>query len=230
LGWAKTIGGMAQTVYRGVERVRSRFILTMAANNLARLPGCWPPDGRRWRQPPTPIASNKPTLNAADQSQGKLFRPADFFSSLLKNRPKAARDNLITLPDYGELHGGCDIATGRLSRMHHSGHEGQMADFNLEALSLKELRQLQKDLAKAIATYQDRQKAEARAKLEAIAKDMGYSLADVVGVELKTTRAAPVAKYRHPENATLTWSGRGRRPQWFADQINAGRDPSALAI
>jgi len=36
-GWAKTIGGMAQTVYRGIERVRSRFILTMAANNLARL-------------------------------------------------------------------------------------------------------------------------------------------------------------------------------------------------
>ena len=37
-GWAKTGGGMAQTVYRGVKRVRSRFILTMAANNLARLP------------------------------------------------------------------------------------------------------------------------------------------------------------------------------------------------
>jgi len=37
-GWAKTVGGMARTVYRGVERVRSRFILIMAANNLARLP------------------------------------------------------------------------------------------------------------------------------------------------------------------------------------------------
>jgi len=37
-GWAKTVGGMARTVCRGVERVRSRFILTMAANNLARLP------------------------------------------------------------------------------------------------------------------------------------------------------------------------------------------------
>ncbi|SNT68694.1 Transposase DDE domain-containing protein [Paracoccus seriniphilus] len=37
-GRAKTVGGMAQAVYRGVERVRSRFILTMAANNLARLP------------------------------------------------------------------------------------------------------------------------------------------------------------------------------------------------
>lgn len=36
--WANTIGGMAQTVYRGIERVMSRFILTMDANNLARLP------------------------------------------------------------------------------------------------------------------------------------------------------------------------------------------------
>jgi transposase len=37
-GWAKTVGGMAQTLYRGVERVRARFTLTMAACNLARLP------------------------------------------------------------------------------------------------------------------------------------------------------------------------------------------------
>lgn len=37
-GWAKTVGGMAQTMYRGLERVQSRFILTMTANNLARLP------------------------------------------------------------------------------------------------------------------------------------------------------------------------------------------------
>ena len=37
-GWAKTVGGMAQTMYRGLDRVRSRFILTMTANNLARLP------------------------------------------------------------------------------------------------------------------------------------------------------------------------------------------------
>ena len=105
-----------------------------------------------------------------------------------------------------------------------------MADFNLEAMSLKELRQLQKDLAKAISTYEDRHKAEARAKLDAIAKEMGYSLAELIGIEVKITRAPAVAKYRHPENAALTWSGCGRRPQWFADHINAGKDPSALAV
>ena len=37
-GWAKTVGGMAQTMYRGIERVRARFTLTMAACNLAPLP------------------------------------------------------------------------------------------------------------------------------------------------------------------------------------------------
>jgi DNA-binding protein H-NS len=104
-----------------------------------------------------------------------------------------------------------------------------MAEFNLEAMSLKELRQLQKDLAKAISTYEDRHKAEARAKLEAIAKEMGYSVAELIGVEVKSTRAPAGTKYRHPENADLTWSGRGRKPQWFADHINAGKDPSDLA-
>ena len=114
--------------------------------------------------------------------------------------------------------------------MHHSGHKGPIADLNLEALSLKELRQLQKDLAKAISTYEDRHKAQARTKLEAIAKEMGYSLAELIGIEVKATRAPALAKYRHPENAALTWSGRGRKPQWFADHINAGKDPSALAV
>jgi transposase len=37
-GWAKTVGGLAQAVHRGLERVSARFTLTMAACNLARLP------------------------------------------------------------------------------------------------------------------------------------------------------------------------------------------------
>ena len=36
-GWAKTVGGMAQTVHRGLDRVRAQFTMTMAACNLARL-------------------------------------------------------------------------------------------------------------------------------------------------------------------------------------------------
>ena len=105
-----------------------------------------------------------------------------------------------------------------------------MAEFDVEALSLKELKSLQKDLAKAISTFEDRQKSDARSKLEIIAKEMGYSLADLIGVEVKTTRAPAVAKYRHPENAALTWSGRGRKPQWFVAALTSGKSADDLAI
>jgi len=37
-GWAKTVGGMSQTVHRGLDRVRAQFTMTIAACNLARLP------------------------------------------------------------------------------------------------------------------------------------------------------------------------------------------------
>ena len=126
--------------------------------------------------------------------------------------------------------GSCDTLTRRLSRIDHSGHEARRTDFNLEALSLKDLRQLQKDLAKAISTYEDRHKTEARAKLDAIAKEMGYSLADMIGTEVKPTRTPAVPKYRHQEKPSLTWSGRGRKPLWFVATLEAGKTPEDLAI
>ena len=105
-----------------------------------------------------------------------------------------------------------------------------MADYDLEALSLSELKKMQKDVAKAISTFEDRQKAEARAKVEALARELGYSLTELVGTATKTTRAPAAAKYRHPENAAITWSGRGRKPQWFVDALAAGMTTGDLAI
>jgi DNA-binding protein H-NS len=89
---------------------------------------------------------------------------------------------------------------------------------------------MQKDVAKAISTFEDQQKAEARAKVEAFARDLGYSLAELVGTETKITRAPIPAKYRHPENPALTWSGRGRRPQWFVDALTGGTTAGDLEI
>jgi DNA-binding protein H-NS len=105
-----------------------------------------------------------------------------------------------------------------------------MADYDPEALSLGELKKMQKYVANAISTYQDRQKAEARAKVEALARDLGYSLAELVGTETKSSRAPAVAKYRHPENPALTWSGRGRKPQWFVEALAAGKSKEDLAV
>ena len=105
-----------------------------------------------------------------------------------------------------------------------------MTDINLHDLSLKELKQLEKDVQKAIASFEERQKSEARAKLEEQARSMGFTLAELVGLEVKKQRAPAQPKYRHPENASLTWTGRGRKPQWFIEAIAAGQTPESLAI
>ncbi len=101
---------------------------------------------------------------------------------------------------------------------------------NLDTLSLAELKQLQKDLAKTIAGFDDRKKSEARAMLEAQAKEMGYTLAELAGLPATRKRAEARLKYRHPENADVTWSGRGRKPHWFNAHLAAGHSPESLEI
>lgn len=104
-----------------------------------------------------------------------------------------------------------------------------MPDFNLGAMSLADLRDLQKSVAKAISTFEVRQKAEAREKVEMLAKDLGFTLAELAELERPKRKRAPSTEiYRHPENPTHTWSGRGRKPGWFAAHVDAGRNPDEL--
>lgn len=81
-----------------------------------------------------------------------------------------------------------------------------MASINLNDLSLSERKSLQKDVAKAIAEFSDRKKTEAMAALEAHAKDLCFSLAELTGVKKTRKISGPVgAKYRHPESLEVTW-------------------------
>ena len=85
-----------------------------------------------------------------------------------------------------------------------------MPDLDLDSMTLSELKQLQNSIAKAISDFEDRKLAEARAKVESVARDLGFSFAELIGASVKTTRSPAVAKYRHPENPEITWTGRGR--------------------
>lgn len=105
-----------------------------------------------------------------------------------------------------------------------------MADYDLEALSLPELKKMQKDIAKAISTFEARQKAEARTKVEAVAREMGYSLAELVGTDSKPKRTPAAPKYQHPKDPAVTWSGRGRKPKWFVDALASGTPAGDLEI
>lgn len=99
----------------------------------------------------------------------------------------------------------------------------------LDKMSREELTDLQKQVGLALKSYDDRQKKEAHAKLEAMAKDMGFSLADFAGGK-KGKAAGGVPKYVHPENPAKTWSGRGRQPQWFKEAIASGKSEAELAL
>ena len=101
---------------------------------------------------------------------------------------------------------------------------------DLQKLSLDELKQLQKDAAKAVEGFEQRKRAEALADLEAVAAKYGYRLKELVGGKPTkvTTKGEP--KYRHPENPAKTWTGKGRQPAWIKEGLEAGKSLDDFAI
>lgn len=105
-----------------------------------------------------------------------------------------------------------------------------MSDINLSTMPLNELKQLQREVTKAIDTFEARKKAEARAELEARAKELGFSLSEIADANSGRSRGPVLAKYRNPADPTQTWSGRGRKPKWVGEQLAAGKSMDDLAI
>lgn len=103
-------------------------------------------------------------------------------------------------------------------------------DINLNSLTLKELKELQSQVAKAIGTFEERRKKEALAELEEKARELGFSLSELTGVSVGRKRAPAVAKYANPANPEETWSGRGRQPRWFAAALASGKKPDDLIM
>lgn len=101
---------------------------------------------------------------------------------------------------------------------------------NLNAYSLKELKELQSQVAKAIANFEDRRKKDALVELEEKAREMGFSLAELTGAVTVRKRAPAVAKYANPADNSDTWSGRGRKPRWFSAALASGKKPDDMAI
>ncbi len=101
---------------------------------------------------------------------------------------------------------------------------------DLNTLSLKELKDLQSQVAKAISGYEDRRKREALAELDEKAKAMGFSLAELMGITAGRKRSPSMAKYANPANAADTWSGRGRKPRWVEAALKAGKALDDLTI
>jgi DNA-binding protein H-NS len=118
-----------------------------------------------------------------------------------------------------------------------------MANFDIKSLSIQELKALQKKVERELAGRDKRQRKEALNAVREKAKQLGYSLDDLVpgrkgegavtpsGTNPKPKSRAPAPpKYRSKDDPKLTWSGRGRPPAWIKEARDKGIDIETMRI
>jgi DNA-binding protein H-NS len=102
---------------------------------------------------------------------------------------------------------------------------------DLKGLSQNQLNEL---IARAQTRKQEltREKiGKVRARIVALVKAEGFTIDELFGKRgaRKARRPAP-PKFRNPTDHSQTWSGRGKRPRWFAAALAAGKKEKDLAI
>jgi len=104
-----------------------------------------------------------------------------------------------------------------------------MSDLN--NLSVTELQQMMQNVELALKEKQDSERKDVYAQIRALAASVGATV-EISDTKEKTVRktgkVAP--KYRNPDNADITWTGRGVTPKWMRALLEAGRDKSDFLI
>jgi len=94
----------------------------------------------------------------------------------------------------------------------------------LDTMSLADLKAAAPMIDVKIAEREKAEKDAVKAELAELAKSKGFDMADLFGDAPKAARERkPVApKYRNPADASQTWTGRGRKPRWVVEALDAG--------
>ena len=104
---------------------------------------------------------------------------------------------------------------------------------DLSTLSVAQLRDLQQQIPAEIKRREAQEKVNVLNELRAFAKTRGYAIEDLLGKEIKVktpTGNKVKVKYRHPENAELEWTGRGRKPKWVESWVANGGSMDNLLV
>jgi DNA-binding protein H-NS len=94
----------------------------------------------------------------------------------------------------------------------------------LDALSPKELHALIADAKSRVEGARSQQVKALRKTIEGMIKAEGLELAEVfpaLGARTKKSKrvGAGVPRYRNPANPTQTWTGFGKKPNWFIEAV-----------
>lgn len=104
-------------------------------------------------------------------------------------------------------------------------------NIDLSKLSVEELQTLAQDIEQEIVTRREAERERVLTQMRELAGSLGMSLEDVLKMERgKGGGGVVAAKYRHPEDPSLTWTGRGKRPAWVNEALASGKSLEDLAI
>lgn len=96
---------------------------------------------------------------------------------------------------------------------------------DLSNYSLSQLRSLEAQIVEELKKRHFLDVSQAREQILHIARGAGLSVKELLaGKGPKEPKSAPrEAKFRHPDDSTKQWSGRGRQPGWVKDWLAAGK-------
>tara|TARA_R110002051_G_scaffold64662_1_gene117798 strand:+ start:344 stop:706 length:363 start_codon:yes stop_codon:yes gene_type:complete len=111
---------------------------------------------------------------------------------------------------------------------------------DLSKMTAKQLEDLIAEASGLAAKRKESEKEALREKILTEVKDAGFTINDIFPAhsgpggskmaKSKSTKSTLPAKYVHPENSELTWTGRGRMPNWLKEKQEAGEELSQYEV
>ncbi len=91
---------------------------------------------------------------------------------------------------------------------------------DLLTVSSKELLDFQVKLDDAIEKRKSQDKSAIFDKMVLLATESGFSLNELFD---KSIKKIPTVKFRNPNDLNQVWAGRGRKPNWLLEELEAGK-------
>lgn len=107
---------------------------------------------------------------------------------------------------------------------------------DLTTLNTAELRDLLQQIPAELKRRESQEKAAVLEEMRALARARGYAFEEILNKEaapakVKASSGIKVrVKYRHPQNAELEWTGRGRKPKWVEAWLESGNSLDLLLV
>lgn len=106
---------------------------------------------------------------------------------------------------------------------------------DLSNMSLGDLRNLQDQIKQEIKTREHQDIQKAREQIIAIAQSVGVPLKDLIsaggrGAKSNAGSGSVAVRYRHPDDSSQQWTGRGRQPKWVKEWVEGGKSLDQLRV